>query len=50
MPFLVTQGLRDRETLEVNYPLLNMKSAAGAVNAAAIQLDKDQAGRAGDHL
>ncbi len=37
--FMVTQGIRDRETLEVNYPLLNKKSAAGAVNPAAQQLD-----------
>ena len=37
--FMVTQGMRDRETLEVNYPLLNKSSAAGAVNPAAIQLD-----------
>ena len=36
---MVTQGMRDRETLEVNYPLLNKSSAAGAVNPAAIQLD-----------
>ena len=37
--FMVTQGIRDRETLEVSYPLLNKKSAAGAVNPAAQQLD-----------
>ena len=37
--FMVTQGMRDRETLEVNYPLLNKSSAAGAVNPAVIQLD-----------
>ena len=37
--FMVTQGIRDRETLEVNYPLLNKKSAAGAVNPATQQLD-----------
>ena len=37
--FMVTQGIRDRETLEVNYPLLNKKSAAGAVNPAAQLLD-----------
>ena len=37
--FMVTQGMRDRETLEVHYPLLDKKSAAGAVNPAAIQLD-----------
>ncbi len=39
MHFMVTQGMRDRETLEVNYPLLNKKSPAGAVNPATQQLD-----------
>ncbi len=39
MHFMVTQGMRDRETLKVTYPLPNRKSAAGAVNPAAIQLD-----------
>jgi len=37
--FMVTQGMRDRRTLKVNYPLLNKKSPAGAVNPAAQQLD-----------
>ena len=37
--FMVTQGMRDRETLAVDYPLLNKKSAAGAVNPATQQLD-----------
>ena len=37
--FMVTQGIRDRETLEVTYPLLNKTSPAGAVNPAAQQLD-----------
>ena len=37
--FMVTQGMRDRDTLQVNYPLLNKRSAAGAVNPAAQQLD-----------
>jgi len=37
--FMVTQGMRDRETLKVNYPLLNKKSPAGAVDPAAQQLD-----------
>ncbi len=37
--FMVTQGMRDRESLAVNYPLLNKKSPAGAVNPAAMQLD-----------
>ena len=36
---MVTQDIRDRETLEVNYPLLNKQSAAGAVNPAAQQRD-----------
>ncbi len=39
MHFMVTQGMRARETLEVNYPLLNKRSAAGAVNPAVQQLD-----------
>ena len=37
--FMVTQGIRDRESLAVNYPLLNKRSAAGAVNPTAIQID-----------
>ncbi len=37
--FMVTQGMRDRRTLEVNYPLLNKRSSAGAVNPAVQQLD-----------
>ena len=37
--FMVTQGMRDRESLKVNYPLLNKKSPAGAVNPAMQQLD-----------
>lgn len=37
--FMVTQGMRDRQTLEVNYPLLNKRSSAGAVNPAVQQLD-----------
>lgn len=39
MHFMVTQGMRDRETLEVDYPLLNKRSPAGAVNPAMQQLD-----------
>ncbi len=39
MHFMVTQGMRDRATLKVRYPLLNKKSPAGAVNPAAQQLD-----------
>lgn len=37
--FMVTQGMRDRKTLKVRYPLLNKKSAAGEVNPAVQQLD-----------
>ena len=37
--FMVTQGMRDRDTLKVNYPLLNKKSPAGAVDPATQQLD-----------
>lgn len=37
--FMVTQGMRDRETLRVDYPLENKKSRAGAVNPATQQLD-----------
>jgi hypothetical protein len=39
MHFMLTQGMRDRATLKVNYPLLNKKSPAGAVNPATQQLD-----------
>ena len=39
MHFMVTQGIRDRKTLKVKYPLLNKKSPAGAVNPAAQQID-----------
>ncbi len=37
--FMVTQGMRDRKTLKVHYPLLNKKSPAGAVNPSMQQLD-----------
>ena len=37
--FMVTQGMRNRKTLKANYPMLNKKSPAGAVNPAAQQLD-----------
>ena len=37
MHFMVTQGIRDRETLRVNYPPAS--DGAGAVNPAAQQLD-----------
>ena len=36
---MVTQGICDRATLKVNYPMLNKKSRAGEVNPAAQQLD-----------
>ena len=39
MHFMLTQGMRDRATLKVNYPLLNKKSPAGAVDPATQQLD-----------
>jgi hypothetical protein len=39
MHFMITQGIRDRKTLQVNYPLLNKKSSAGEVNPATQQLD-----------
>lgn len=39
MHFMLTQGIRDRQTLAVNYPRVNKKSAAGEVNPAAQQLD-----------
>ena len=34
-----TQGLRDRKTLRVNYPLANKKLPAGETNAATQQID-----------
>jgi hypothetical protein len=37
--FMVTQGIRDRKTLQVKYPLVGRKSPAGEVNPAAMQLD-----------
>lgn len=39
MHFMVTQGIRDRRTLRVNYPLADKKGAAGEVNPAAQQID-----------
>lgn len=39
MHFMVTQGIRDRKTLKVAYPLPSKKSSAGEVNPAAQQLD-----------
>ena len=37
--FMVTQGIRDRKTLKVAYPMANKKGAAGEVNPAAQQID-----------
>lgn len=39
MHFMVTQGMRDRKTLQVHYPLTGKSTAAGAVNPAAQQID-----------
>ena len=39
MHFMVTQGIRDRKTLRVNYPMAGKKGAAGEVNPATQQLD-----------
>ena len=39
MHFMLTQGMRDRATKQIKYPLLNKKSPAGAVNPAMQQLD-----------
>ena len=39
MHFMVTQGMRDRQTLKVNYPMADKKGAAGEVNPAAQQID-----------
>jgi len=39
MHFMVTQGIRHRKTLRVNYPMANKKSQAGEVNPATQQLD-----------
>ena len=37
--FMVTQGIRDRKTLRVNYPMPGKKGAAGEVNPATQQID-----------
>jgi hypothetical protein len=37
--FMVTQGIRDRKTLKVDYPKVGKKSEAGQVNPAAMQVD-----------
>jgi hypothetical protein len=39
MHFMVTQGIRDRNTLKVNYPMANKKNPAGEVNPATQQID-----------
>jgi hypothetical protein len=39
MHFMVTQGIRDRTTLRVNYPMANKAKAAGEVNPATQQID-----------
>lgn len=39
MHFMVTQGMRDRKTLKVNYPLAGKKQPAGEVNPATQQID-----------
>jgi hypothetical protein len=39
MHFMVTQGIRDRKTLRVNYPMPNKRSPAGEVNPATQQID-----------
>ena len=39
MHFMVTQGLRDRKTLRVNYPLPNKKLPGGETNPATQQID-----------
>jgi hypothetical protein len=39
MHFMVTQGMRDRTTLKVNYPMADKKRPAGEVNPATQQID-----------
>ena len=39
MHFMVTQGIRDRATLRVNYPMADKRSPAGEVNPATQQID-----------
>ena len=39
MHFMVTQGIRDRQTLRVNYPMATRKGPAGEVNPATQQID-----------
>lgn len=37
--FMVTQGMRDRETLATHYPMIGKRSPAGEVNPAQMQVD-----------
>jgi hypothetical protein len=37
--FMVTQGIRDRQTLKANYPMTGKKGLAGEVNPATQQID-----------
>jgi hypothetical protein len=37
--FMITQGIRDRKTLRVNYPMATKKGIAGEVNPATQQID-----------
>ena len=39
MHFMVTNGIRDRQTLRVSYPMANKKGPAGEVNPATQQID-----------
>lgn len=39
MHFMITQGMRDRKTLKLRYPLPDKKGAAGEVNPATQQMD-----------
>jgi hypothetical protein len=39
MHFMITQGIRDRKTLRVNYPMADKKGPAGEVNPATQQID-----------
>jgi hypothetical protein len=39
MHFMVTQGMRDRQTLRVRYPLTGKQRPAGEVNPATQQID-----------
>ena len=39
MHFMVTQGIRDRKTLRVNYPMASKKLPGGEMNPATQQID-----------